>query len=72
MLGELHEYVNYVGKGVDKSEPLLPICMPRGYGGVTILWNIDIDHMIKPLDVGSERIQCIEFMEKSNSNLAVI
>ena len=72
MLGELHEHVNYVGKGVDKSEPLLPICMPRDYGGVAILWNIDIDHMIKPLDVGSERIQCIEFMEKSNSNLAVI
>ena len=51
MLGELHEHVNYVGKGVDKSEPLLPICMPRDYGGVAILWNIDIDHMIKPLDV---------------------
>lgn len=72
MLGELHEHVNYVGKGVDKNEPLLPICMPRGYGGVAVLWNINIDHMIKPLDVGSERIQGIEITGKSKSNLVVI
>ena len=33
LLGELNEHINYVGKGVDKNDPI----MPRGYGGVTIL-----------------------------------
>jgi hypothetical protein len=36
---ELNEHINYVGKGVDKYDPILPICMPRGYGGVAILWK---------------------------------
>ena len=29
-------------------------------GGVAILWKKEIDHLIKPLDFGSERIQSIE------------
>jgi hypothetical protein len=37
LLGELNEHINYVGKGVDKYDPILPICMPRGYGGVANL-----------------------------------
>jgi len=43
--------------------------MPRGYGGVAILWKKDIDHMIKPIDLGSERIQCVEIKESCNSNI---
>jgi hypothetical protein len=30
LLGELNEHINYVGKGVDKYDPILPICMPQG------------------------------------------
>jgi multimeric flavodoxin WrbA len=29
----------------------------------------DIDHMIKPIDLGSERIQCVEIKERCNSNI---
>jgi exonuclease III len=43
--------------------------MPRGYGGVAILWKKDIDNMIKPIDLGSERIQCVEIKESCNSNI---
>ncbi|CAC5418217.1 unnamed protein product [Mytilus coruscus] len=43
--------------------------MPRGYGGVDILWKKKIDHVIKPIDLGSERIQCIEIKENSKSNI---
>ena len=45
------------------------IFMPRGYGGVAILWKKDIDHMIKPIDLGSERIQCVKIKESCNSNI---
>jgi hypothetical protein len=69
LLGELNEHINYVGKGVDKYDPILPICMPQGYGGVAILWKKDIDNMIKPMDLGSERIQCVEIKESCNSNI---
>ena len=37
LLGEINEHINYVDKGVDKNDMILPICMPRGYGGVAIL-----------------------------------
>ncbi|CAC5361359.1 unnamed protein product [Mytilus coruscus] len=69
LLGEINEHINYIGKEVDMNDQLLPICMPRGYGGVDMLWKIKNDQMIKPIDLGSERIQCIEIKENSNSNI---
>jgi len=71
-LGELHEHVNFAGKGVDKDVPLLPIYMPRGYGGVAILWRKEIDHMIKVMDHGSERIQCTEIRENNDLNILML
>ena len=71
-LGELHEHVIFAGKGVDRDDPLLPICMPRGYGGVAILWRKEIDHMIKAMDQGSERIQCIEIRENNDLNIPML
>ena len=60
MIGELSNNINYAGKGVDINEQLLLISMPRGYGGVAVLWRKDIDHTVKALTDGNERIQCIE------------
>ena len=34
--------------------------MPRGYGGIAILWKIEIDHLITPRPDGGNRIQCVE------------
>ncbi|CAG2195363.1 unnamed protein product [Mytilus edulis] len=34
--------------------------MPRGYGGVGILWRKEMDSLITTLDIGNERIQCME------------
>ena len=34
--------------------------MPRGYGGVVILWDKNIDQMVRAIEDGSERIQCVE------------
>ena len=41
MFSEIHGEINYAGKGVDKYDPLLPVSMPRGYGGVAIIWRKD-------------------------------
>ena len=30
LLGEINEHINYVVKGVDKNNLILPICMSRG------------------------------------------
>ena len=38
-LNEISEIFNGVGKAVDTGNPILPIQMPRGYGGVGILWK---------------------------------
>ena len=47
---------------------IYPTQMPRGYGGVAVLWHSKIDHMVKPLDDGGERIQCVELDISSTKN----
>jgi hypothetical protein len=37
LISESHGEINYVGKGVDINDPLLPVSMPRGYGGVAVI-----------------------------------
>ena len=59
----------FAGKGVDKSNPIEPTQMPRGYGGVAVLWTDKIDHLIRPLDDGAERIQCLELSLPRKSNI---
>lgn len=48
------------GKAVDTGSPILPVQMPRGYGGTAILWRKSIDHLVTSLPDGCNRIQCIE------------
>ena len=46
-------------KAVDSTDPIMPVQMPRGYGGVGILWKKDIDHLVTIVPDGGNRIQCI-------------
>jgi exonuclease III len=46
--------------------------MPKGYDGVGVIWRKEIDHIIRPLEDGSEKIQCIEIHANKNSRLQVI
>ncbi|MEW8548515.1 MAG: endonuclease/exonuclease/phosphatase family protein [Candidatus Thiodiazotropha sp.] len=48
------------GKAVDTGDPILPVQMPRGYGGVAVLWRETLDHLIVRLPDGGNRIQCVE------------
>jgi hypothetical protein len=60
-------------KGVDKYNPVLPKSMPREYGGVAIIWRENIDHLIKILPDGTERIPCVEIsLIKSNKYLFLL
>ena len=49
MLGEISDKIGYVGKGKDINNSIEPIQMPRGYGGVAILWRHALDSFIRPL-----------------------
>lgn len=60
LLNELHTQYTGIGKSVDMDNPLEPIKMPRGFGGVAVLWKKDIDRIIRGIDDGNCRIQCIE------------
>ena len=59
MLKGIHEDFNGAGKGVDSGDPITPVQMPRGYGGIGILWKKDIDHLVTELPDGSNRIKCV-------------
>lgn len=59
-LKEINSYYSGCGKAVDTGNPIPPIQMPRGYGGVAILWRHEIDHLIQVLPDGGNRIQCVE------------
>ena len=71
-MGEMDDHVLYVGKGTDLNDPIQPTQMPRGYGGVAVLWHSDIDHLIKAVDDGGERIQCVEVKVSGNNKLLVV
>ncbi|CAC5371817.1 unnamed protein product [Mytilus coruscus] len=53
LLKELHPKIVGVGKAVDSSDPIAASHMPRGYGGVAVLWQKSIDCFINPLPDGS-------------------
>ncbi|VDI26989.1 Hypothetical predicted protein [Mytilus galloprovincialis] len=67
MLNEIHSNYIGIGKPVD---PLPPIQMPRGYGGVAILWRKELDHLISTVKAGNSRIQCIEI--EGDPNIIII
>ena len=71
LLNEIHENLNGIGKSVDDNDPLQPIQMPRGYGGTGRLWKKELDHLINVIDIGNERIQCVEFTGSSRKILFV-
>jgi len=66
LLQELHHNYNGTGKAVDTYDPIAPYLMPRGHGGVAIMWKKTMDNFITPLTVGNERIQCVELSGKKN------
>ena len=70
LLNEIHNDYIGIGKAVDSNDPIPPIQMPRGYGGVMILWRKELDSLITPLKIGNERIQCVE--TEGNPNTLVM
>ena len=60
ILNEISNIYCGTGKAVDTGDPILPVQMPRGYGGVGVLWKKEIDHLIQVQQDGGNRIQCIE------------
>jgi hypothetical protein len=60
LLQELHHNYNGTGNVVDTYDPIAPYIMPRGHGGVAIMWKKTLDNFITPLTIGNERIQCNE------------
>jgi hypothetical protein len=38
-LGEIGADISYIGKAVDVNNNIQPTQLPRGYGGVAILWK---------------------------------
>ena len=52
------------GKATVTGDAILPVQMPRGYGGTAVLWQKKIDHLITPITDGGNRIQCVELQGK--------
>ena len=65
LLNEIHNDYIGIGKAVDSNDLIPPIQMPRGYGGIAILWRKEQDmySLITSLKIGNERIQCVETEE---------
>ena len=61
-LQEINEDLIGIGKSVDQDCPISLSHMPRGYGGVALLWKRSIDKYVKTIQDGSVRIQCIELV----------
>ena len=71
IISDIYNKIKFAAKGVDIRDPLLPISLPRGYGGIAVLWNMSIDHLIRPILDATEKIQSIE-LEGFDRNMIII
>jgi hypothetical protein len=71
MLEEVYEDLTGVGKAIDSDDPITPAQMPRGFGGVAILWKKDLDQNVRSLNDGGTRVQAIE-ITTVNSKLVLV
>lgn len=51
LLNEHETLLTGIGKAVDSNDPIPPTQMPRGYGGMAIMWKKYLDPSITPLTV---------------------
>lgn len=65
-LGEINKDIGYCGKGTDMNNPILPTQMPRGFGGVGIIWKSEMNPFIAVVEDGGNRIQCAHIKNFSN------
>jgi exonuclease III len=72
LLGVIGADISYIGKALDVNNNIQPTQLPRGYGGVAILWKKQDNNLIKQIPDGNERIQCIEFIDNFNKPLLII
>ena len=54
----------------DDDNPIAQYCLPRGWGGVSILWKKNLNHLIRHVDVHSNRTTAIIF-NTSNPTLLI-
>jgi hypothetical protein len=47
LISEIGTDICYEAKAVDMISKIQPAQVPRGYGGVAIIWKKQIDHLIK-------------------------
>ena len=66
LLGEICEDICFEGKAVDLYNIIRPAQVPWGYGGAAILWKKEINPLIKLIQDGNERLQCVEFLDNTN------
>ncbi|CAG2222940.1 unnamed protein product [Mytilus edulis] len=72
LINEIGTNLNFEGKAVDKYNNIHPAQVPRGYGGVAVIWKKEIDHLVKATDDGGERIQCVEFLDNMSKPLLIV
>jgi hypothetical protein len=47
--------INFVAKAVDINDPLLPVSLPRGYGGFAILWKKTLITLSEPYQTAPKK-----------------
>ena len=68
-LNQVSDDICFAAKSVDFLNPIEPIQMPRGFGGVAILWKNIIDKQVLRLEDGNERIQCVEYTTSTSAKI---
>ena len=47
---------------MDDSDPVPSAQHARGYGGTSVFWNQNINHLVKPVPDGGHRIAVVEVL----------
>ena len=56
---------------IDDDNPISQHNMPRGWGGVAVLWKKPINYMISPVEVHSQRIVAVTLSKDNSKTLLV-
>ena len=58
-LGKIYSEYDSFARGVDIDNPIAPSSLPRGYGGIAIMWKKSLTPLITKKTNGNNRIICI-------------
>lgn len=72
IIQDLLPNVSYEARSTDEVNPRLLHHYRRGHAGVAVLWNTDLNHMVRVTDEGNERVQVCLLTDEAQDPVVIL